>query len=147
KAVFLSDKKKGMIISRGYRLKLQCKSQLSTEQLISPSVCDSVSVPRELKLRNYTPEDDELKVRKVPTAKPASVEEKVKDQLEAANPEPIIEEVDLANLGFKAGCRKETGEVGKENAEGDCRAHPSVSSLSPCLSLPQSLQMAAEIIA
>uniref|UniRef100_H2LVR2 Coiled-coil domain containing 12 n=1 Tax=Oryzias latipes TaxID=8090 RepID=H2LVR2_ORYLA len=53
---------------------------------------------RELKLRNYTPEDDELKVRKVPTAKPASVEEKVKDQLEAANPEPIIEEVDLANL-------------------------------------------------
>ncbi|XP_061438756.1 coiled-coil domain-containing protein 12-like [Rhineura floridana] len=53
---------------------------------------------RELKLRNYTPEDDELKGRVVPQAKPASVEEKVKDQLEAAKPEPIIEEVDLANL-------------------------------------------------
>uniref|UniRef100_H2UG02 Coiled-coil domain containing 12 n=2 Tax=Takifugu rubripes TaxID=31033 RepID=H2UG02_TAKRU len=53
---------------------------------------------RELKLRNYTPEDDELKQRKVPNAKPASVEDKLKDQLEAANPEPIIEEVDLANL-------------------------------------------------
>ncbi|XP_064203362.1 coiled-coil domain-containing protein 12 [Anguilla rostrata] len=53
---------------------------------------------RELKLRNYTPEDEELKERQVPKAKPASVEEKVKDQLEAANPEPIIEEVDLANL-------------------------------------------------
>merc|ERR1712035_5338 len=53
---------------------------------------------RELKLRNYTPEDDELKQRQVPKAKPASVEDKVKDQLEAANPEPIIEEVDLANL-------------------------------------------------
>ncbi|KAI3360986.1 hypothetical protein L3Q82_013188, partial [Scortum barcoo] len=53
---------------------------------------------RELKLRNYTPEDEELKERQVPKAKPASVEDKVRDQLEAANPEPIIEEVDLANL-------------------------------------------------
>ncbi|XP_009979166.1 PREDICTED: coiled-coil domain-containing protein 12, partial [Tauraco erythrolophus] len=52
----------------------------------------------ELKLRNYEPEDEELKKRKVPQAKPASVEDKVKDQLEAAKPEPIIEEVDLANL-------------------------------------------------
>ncbi|KAE8288732.1 Coiled-coil domain-containing protein 12 [Larimichthys crocea] len=71
---------------------------------------------RELKLRNYTPEDEELKERQVPKAKPASgtwsatrqalddkyplfaVEDKVRDQLEAANPEPIIEEVDLASL-------------------------------------------------
>lgn len=34
----------------------------------------------------------------MPKAKPASVEDKVKDQLEAANPEPIIEEVDIASL-------------------------------------------------
>ncbi|KAJ0065989.1 hypothetical protein NL108_001208, partial [Boleophthalmus pectinirostris] len=53
---------------------------------------------KEIKLRNYTPEDEELKDRQIPKAKPASVEDKVKDQLEAANPEPIIEEVDLANL-------------------------------------------------
>ncbi|XP_063306926.1 coiled-coil domain-containing protein 12 [Pelobates fuscus] len=53
---------------------------------------------KELKLRNYTPQDDELKQRQVPQAKPISVEEKVKEQLEAAKPEPIIEEVDLANL-------------------------------------------------
>ncbi|KAM4705342.1 coiled-coil domain-containing protein 12 [Rhinophrynus dorsalis] len=53
---------------------------------------------KELKMRNYTPEDDVLKQRQVPQAKPISVEEKVKDQLEAAKPEPIIEEVDLANL-------------------------------------------------
>ncbi|MFT7805426.1 coiled-coil domain-containing protein 12-like [Arapaima gigas] len=53
---------------------------------------------RELKLRNYTPEDEELKERQVPKAKPASVEEKVKEQLEAANPEPVIKEVDLVNL-------------------------------------------------
>uniref|UniRef100_A0A8B9EQD3 Coiled-coil domain containing 12 n=1 Tax=Anser cygnoides TaxID=8845 RepID=A0A8B9EQD3_ANSCY len=54
--------------------------------------------PREIKLRNYDPEDEELKKRKVPPAKPASVEDVVKEQLEAAKPEPIIDEVDLANL-------------------------------------------------
>ncbi|RLV89248.1 hypothetical protein DV515_00014988, partial [Chloebia gouldiae] len=53
---------------------------------------------REIKLRNYDPEDEELKKRRLPPAKPASVEETVKEQLEAAKPEPIIDEVDLANL-------------------------------------------------
>ncbi|XP_027942825.1 coiled-coil domain-containing protein 12 isoform X2 [Eumetopias jubatus] len=53
---------------------------------------------RELRLRNYVPEDEDLKRRRVPQAKPVAVEEKVKEQLEAAKPEPIIEEVDLANL-------------------------------------------------
>ncbi|XP_028673206.1 coiled-coil domain-containing protein 12 [Erpetoichthys calabaricus] len=53
---------------------------------------------RELRLRNYTPEDEVLKERQVPKAKPVSVEEKVKDQLEAAEPAPVIEEVDLVNL-------------------------------------------------
>ncbi|KAB0404272.1 hypothetical protein E2I00_006934 [Balaenoptera physalus] len=53
---------------------------------------------RELRLRNYVPEDEDLKRRRVPQAKPIAVEEKVKEQLEAAKPEPIIEEVDLANL-------------------------------------------------
>ncbi|XP_026543473.1 coiled-coil domain-containing protein 12 [Notechis scutatus] len=53
---------------------------------------------KDLKLRNYIPEDVELKERVVPNAKPASVEDKVKEQLEAAKPELIIEEVDLANL-------------------------------------------------
>ncbi|XP_022353808.1 coiled-coil domain-containing protein 12 isoform X3 [Enhydra lutris kenyoni] len=52
----------------------------------------------ELRLRNYVPEDEDLKRRRVPPAKPVAVEEKVKEQLEAAKPEPIIEEVDLANL-------------------------------------------------
>ncbi|XP_040287395.1 coiled-coil domain-containing protein 12 [Bufo bufo] len=53
---------------------------------------------RELKLRNYTPQDESLKERQIAPAKPESVEEKVKEQLEAAKPEPIIEEVDLTNL-------------------------------------------------
>ncbi|XP_072316221.1 coiled-coil domain-containing protein 12 [Eucyclogobius newberryi] len=59
---------------------------------------DTEEKHKELKLRNYAPEDEELRERQIPKAKPASVEDKVKDQLEAANPEPIIEEVDLANL-------------------------------------------------
>lgn len=53
---------------------------------------------RELRLRNYVPEDEDLKKRRVPPAEPVAVEEKVKEQLEAAKPEPVIEEVDLANL-------------------------------------------------
>ncbi|XP_030792204.1 coiled-coil domain-containing protein 12 isoform X1 [Rhinopithecus roxellana] len=48
---------------------------------------------RELRLRNYVPEDEDLKKRRVPQAKPVAVEEKVKEQLEAAKPEPVIEEV------------------------------------------------------
>ncbi|KAM9185928.1 coiled-coil domain-containing protein 12 isoform 1-T1 [Dugong dugon] len=65
----------------------------------SPSnPCRLGTYPRELRLRNYVPEDEDLKKRKVPQAKPVAVEEKVKEQLEAAKPEPVIEEVDLANL-------------------------------------------------
>uniref|UniRef100_A0A8C8YWP2 Coiled-coil domain containing 12 n=1 Tax=Prolemur simus TaxID=1328070 RepID=A0A8C8YWP2_PROSS len=51
---------------------------------------------RELRLRNYVPEDEDLKRRRVPQAKPVAVEEKVKEQLEAAKPEPVIEEVPSA---------------------------------------------------
>ncbi|XP_036179414.1 coiled-coil domain-containing protein 12-like [Myotis myotis] len=55
---------------------------------------------RELRLWNYVPEDEDedLKRRRVPQAKPVAVEEKVREQLEAAKPKPVIEEVDLANL-------------------------------------------------
>ncbi|XP_038176678.1 coiled-coil domain-containing protein 12-like [Arvicola amphibius] len=53
---------------------------------------------RGLRLCNYVLEDEDLKRRRVPQAKPVAVEEKVKEQLEAAKPEPVIEEVDLANL-------------------------------------------------
>ncbi|XP_053121818.1 coiled-coil domain-containing protein 12 [Hemicordylus capensis] len=68
------------------------------KQLREDSEEEEAAKHTELKLRNYTPEDEDLKTRVVPQAKPASVEDKVKDQLEAAKPEPIIEEVDLANL-------------------------------------------------
>uniref|UniRef100_G3U8C5 Coiled-coil domain containing 12 n=1 Tax=Loxodonta africana TaxID=9785 RepID=G3U8C5_LOXAF len=59
---------------------------------------EEVEKHRELRLRNYVPEDEVLKKRRVPQAKPVAVEEKVKEQVEAAKPEPIIEEVDLAKL-------------------------------------------------
>ncbi|XP_063003657.1 coiled-coil domain-containing protein 12 [Elgaria multicarinata webbii] len=68
------------------------------KQFRSDNAEEETGKHKELKLRNYAPEDDELKGRVVPQAKPTSVEDKVKDQLEAAKPEPIIEEVDLANL-------------------------------------------------
>nr|XP_034339606.1 coiled-coil domain-containing protein 12-like [Arvicanthis niloticus] len=53
---------------------------------------------REPRFQNYVPEDRDLKRWQVPQAKPVALEEKVKKQLEAAKPEPVIEEVDLANL-------------------------------------------------
>ncbi|KAM4687344.1 coiled-coil domain-containing protein 12 [Discoglossus pictus] len=59
---------------------------------------EEVEKHTEIKLRNYTPQDEALKQRQVPQAKPISVEDKVKEQLESAKPEPIIEEVDLASL-------------------------------------------------
>ncbi|XP_034339864.1 coiled-coil domain-containing protein 12-like isoform X1 [Arvicanthis niloticus] len=53
---------------------------------------------REHRFQNYVPEDTDPKRSRVPQAQPVAVEHKVKKQLEAAQPEPIIEEVDLANL-------------------------------------------------
>ncbi|KAK2113337.1 hypothetical protein P7K49_007603 [Saguinus oedipus] len=54
--------------------------------------------PKTKQLREEEEEDEDLKKRRVPQAKPVAVEEKVKEQPEAAKPEPVIEEVDLANL-------------------------------------------------
>nr|XP_045240902.1 coiled-coil domain-containing protein 12 isoform X2 [Macaca fascicularis] len=73
---------------------------------------------RELRLRNYVPEDEDLKKRRVPQAKPVAVEEKVKEQLEAAKPEPVIEEVDLANLApRKPDWQRESGREGAVGRE------------------------------
>jgi coiled-coil domain-containing protein 12 len=50
--------------------------------------------------RSYRPQDERLKEQSVEVEKPKPVEvgDKVKDQLEAAKPEPVVEEVDLVNL-------------------------------------------------
>lgn len=61
----------------------------SCTEVYAPVFCSH----RGLRLRNYVPEDEDLKRRRVPQAKPVAVEEKVKEQLEAAKPEPVIEEV------------------------------------------------------
>ncbi|CAL1285099.1 unnamed protein product [Larinioides sclopetarius] len=48
--------------------------------------------------RNYTPLDEDLRLNQLPKPKPESVESEVQEQLEAAKPEPLIEEVDLTTL-------------------------------------------------
>ncbi|GFU41533.1 coiled-coil domain-containing protein 12 [Nephila pilipes] len=48
--------------------------------------------------RNYTPLDEDLRLNQLPKPKPESVETEVQSQLEAAKPEPLIEEVDLTTL-------------------------------------------------
>ncbi|KAL9967383.1 hypothetical protein ACROYT_G025592 [Oculina patagonica] len=54
--------------------------------------------PRLIKFRNYLPKDETLKEKKIPNAKPLSVEDEVQEHLEKAKAEKVIEEVDLANL-------------------------------------------------
>ncbi len=43
--------------------------------------------------RSYKPLDDKLKESQLPAIKPSEVEEKVQDQLEAAKPVELVEEV------------------------------------------------------
>ncbi|XP_015794222.1 coiled-coil domain-containing protein 12 [Tetranychus urticae] len=50
------------------------------------------------KFRNYNPHDESLAVIKAETGKLASVEDLIKDQLEAAKPQPVAETIDLNNL-------------------------------------------------
>uniref|UniRef100_A0A8C4Q273 Coiled-coil domain containing 12 n=1 Tax=Eptatretus burgeri TaxID=7764 RepID=A0A8C4Q273_EPTBU len=52
----------------------------------------------EIKLRSYTPQDEQLKDCQLPKIEPVLVEDKVEEQLQASKPMPIIEEVDLTNL-------------------------------------------------
>ncbi|XP_002740668.1 coiled-coil domain-containing protein 12-like [Saccoglossus kowalevskii] len=48
--------------------------------------------------KNYKPENESLQDAVAERAQPEKVEEHIKDQLEAAKPEPVVEEVDLMNL-------------------------------------------------
>ncbi|XP_029444088.1 coiled-coil domain-containing protein 12 [Rhinatrema bivittatum] len=82
---------------RGKQLQTKVDGEPENKKVLEEEEEEEVK-HRELKLRNYIPQDEVLKQRQMPQAKPASVEEKVKDQLEAAKLEPVIEEVDLANL-------------------------------------------------
>ncbi|GIY33201.1 coiled-coil domain-containing protein 12 [Caerostris darwini] len=55
------------------------------------------ALPKPL-FRSYTPLDEDLRLNQLPKPKPESVETEVQNQLEAAKPEPLIEEVDLTTL-------------------------------------------------
>ncbi|XP_038078219.1 coiled-coil domain-containing protein 12-like [Patiria miniata] len=65
------------------------KKQLTDEQ---------ITEERKPVFKNYNPGDDALKEQLLPKAQLPSVEEHIKDQLEAAKPAPVVEEVDLVNL-------------------------------------------------
>lgn len=53
---------------------------------------------KEVAFKNYKPEDDTLQEKVQPPVKLAEVEDHIQDQLEAAKPEPVVEEIDLNNL-------------------------------------------------
>ncbi|XP_072030380.1 coiled-coil domain-containing protein 12-like [Amphiura filiformis] len=48
--------------------------------------------------KNYTPENENLKENRVPKPELASIDDHIQEQLQAAKPEPVVEEVDLVNL-------------------------------------------------
>lgn len=54
-------------------------------------------LPRPI-FRSYQPIDDNLKENSLPKSQPGKVEEKIQDQLEAANVKTVVEDVDLINL-------------------------------------------------
>merc|ERR1712059_50251 len=51
-----------------------------------------------IKFRNYTPKDDELKVKKLEKIAPSDTSDHVQEHLEKAKPEAIADEVDLTTL-------------------------------------------------
>jgi coiled-coil domain-containing protein 12 len=55
------------------------------------------ALPRPV-FRSYKPKDESLKESALPRARAGNVEETVQEQLEALNPTPVIEEVDLMKL-------------------------------------------------
>ena len=59
---------------------------------------DSGPAAKIIKFRNYQPKDETLKEQKLPTAKPLSVEEEVKDHVEKSKSNDTVNEVDLTNL-------------------------------------------------
>ncbi|XP_077993745.1 coiled-coil domain-containing protein 12-like [Glandiceps talaboti] len=48
--------------------------------------------------KNYNPHHERLQESVAEQAKPGKVEDYIKEQLDAAKPEPVVEEVDLINL-------------------------------------------------
>ncbi|GAB6032303.1 hypothetical protein CHUAL_010942 [Chamberlinius hualienensis] len=48
--------------------------------------------------RNYKPHDESLKEHTIPRPQLSNLEEKVKDELEAAKTKPVVEGLDLSNL-------------------------------------------------
>ncbi|XP_022082505.1 coiled-coil domain-containing protein 12-like isoform X2 [Acanthaster planci] len=63
-----------------------------------PLTDENVTEESKAVFKNYNPADDTLKEKVLPKASLPSVEEHIKDQLEAAKPVPVVEEVDLVNL-------------------------------------------------
>lgn len=63
----------------------------------STSVCDKEALPKP-KFRSYKPQDESLQENVLTEAKPANVEEEIKEQLEAANEKVVLEDLDIASL-------------------------------------------------
>ncbi|GLV42154.1 uncharacterized protein CBL_04888 [Carabus blaptoides fortunei] len=85
-------------IKRKERLKsLKRKTVDNEDSATSKNEDTNLPLPKP-KFRSYKPQDESLKENVLPEAKPADIENEVKDQLNAAKSRVVIEELDITNL-------------------------------------------------
>jgi len=76
---------------------LKRKREGDTNSETSKASEDHITLPKP-KFRSYKPEDEKLNEHVLPNAKPGDVETEVKDQLDAAKSQVVIDELDITNL-------------------------------------------------
>lgn len=86
-------------LKRKERLKAlkQHQQEATTDTQRETSTEEQPVLPKPV-FRSYQPQDESLKEHQLEKVKPVEVIDKVRDQLDAAKPEPLVEEVDLMNL-------------------------------------------------
>lgn len=85
-------------LKRKERLKSLRKEKALNSNGKTEAATEGMSFPKPI-FRNYTPNDGELKPGVLPKPNLIDIEEQIKDQLENAKPEPLVEkEIDLATL-------------------------------------------------
>ncbi|XP_071825875.1 coiled-coil domain-containing protein 12-like [Apostichopus japonicus] len=79
--------------------------------------------------KNYIPEDESLQEKVQPNVELAQVEEHIQEQLQAAKPEPVVEEIDLNNLAPRKPDWDLKRDVAKKLAKLDKRTQRAIAEL------------------
>ena len=85
-------------LKRKERLKALKRKHDSGPETQEPVKTDNAAPLPKPKFRSYRPQDEQLKESIVPSAKPADVNEEVKEQLEAADSRVVMDDLDITKL-------------------------------------------------